>query len=136
MMKTLPQKNKGQTLVEWALVLPIMLLIVFVVFDLGRGIYYYSFVYNAAREGARYGAVFPTDTEGIREAAAEKAIGLDPSSLMIFVNGEVVSPICETDTFSCVHIRYSFLPATPMVSTLFGGSTVNLNSRSTMALEW
>jgi Flp pilus assembly protein TadG len=136
MMKTLPQKNKGQTLVEWALVLPIMLLIVFVVFDLGRGIYYYSVVYNAAREGARYGVVFPEETEEIRNAAAEKAIGLDPSSLTIFVNGEVVTPVCDTDTYSCVHIRYGFVPVTPMVSTLFGGGTVNLNSRSTMVLEW
>ena len=42
---------------EFALVLPIFLLIVFGVFDLGRGVFAYNTVANAAREGARVAAV-------------------------------------------------------------------------------
>ncbi len=42
----------GQSLVEFAILLPVFLLIVVVIFDLGRAVYYYSVIFNAAREGA------------------------------------------------------------------------------------
>ncbi len=47
----------GQTLVEFALVLPIFLLLVFAVIDGGRYIFLSSTLSNAAREGARLGSV-------------------------------------------------------------------------------
>jgi Flp pilus assembly protein TadG len=50
-------RETGQALVEFALVLPVFLLIVFGVFDLGRAVYAYNTVANAAREGARVAAV-------------------------------------------------------------------------------
>lgn len=46
----------GQTLAEFALVLPIFLLMVFGVFDAGRLVYTNSVLSQAAREGARLGA--------------------------------------------------------------------------------
>ena len=49
-------RQDGQTLVEFALVLPIFLLVVFGVFDLGRAVYTNSVVSQAAREGARLAA--------------------------------------------------------------------------------
>ena len=47
----------GQALLETALVLPLLLLIIMGVFDLGRGIYAYNVISNSAREAARYGIV-------------------------------------------------------------------------------
>ena len=47
--------RQGQTLVEFALLIPVFLLIVVVVFDLGRAVYYYSTISNAAREATRFG---------------------------------------------------------------------------------
>jgi hypothetical protein len=47
----------GQGLVEFALVLPVFLLIVLAVFDSGKGVYSYNTVTQAAREGARLAAV-------------------------------------------------------------------------------
>ena len=52
-----PARGTGQALVEFALVLPIFLLIVFGVFELGRAVFAYNTVANAAREGARVAAV-------------------------------------------------------------------------------
>ena len=70
--------QRGQTLVEFALVIPIFLLLAVVIFDLGRGVYYYSAVHNAAREGARYGVVHPdiADYPSIEAVAINYAIGL------------------------------------------------------------
>lgn len=53
----LARGEDGQTLVEFALILPIFLLVVVGVFDAGRAVYTNSTLSQAAREGARLGAV-------------------------------------------------------------------------------
>jgi hypothetical protein len=47
----------GQGLVEFALVLPVFLLIVLALFDTGKGVFTYNSIGQAAREGARLAAV-------------------------------------------------------------------------------
>ena len=47
-------RQKGQTLVEFALILPILLLVIFVIIESGRIFQAYITVQHAAREGARY----------------------------------------------------------------------------------
>jgi Flp pilus assembly protein TadG len=49
--------SSGQTLIEFALVLPVFLVMVFAVVDMGRVIWAYDNVSSAAREGARYASV-------------------------------------------------------------------------------
>jgi Flp pilus assembly protein TadG len=48
----------GVALVEFALVLPMLLLFLVGLTDLGRAVYYMNTMENAAREGARVGIVF------------------------------------------------------------------------------
>jgi Flp pilus assembly protein TadG len=50
------KRQAGQTLVEFALVLPIFLLLVFGLFDVGRFVYTDATLSQAAREGARLAA--------------------------------------------------------------------------------
>jgi Flp pilus assembly protein TadG len=45
--------GRGQALVEFALVFPLIVLLLFGVFDLGRAVYAYNTIANAARQGAR-----------------------------------------------------------------------------------
>lgn len=52
-----PSSRSGQTLVEFALVLPIFLLLVFGLIDMGRFVYMSSAVSQAAREATRVAAV-------------------------------------------------------------------------------
>jgi hypothetical protein len=51
--------ERGQSLTEFALALPVILLILLGVADLGRVFYYTSAIANAAREGASYAARSP-----------------------------------------------------------------------------
>jgi TadE-like protein len=51
------QRRRGQALVEFALVIPIFLLIVFGLVDVARLVYLNSTISQAAREGARVGSV-------------------------------------------------------------------------------
>ena len=61
--------DKGQDLVEFALVIPILLVLVLGVFELGRFVHAYIIVTTAAGDGARYGSMTagedPNDPEVI-----------------------------------------------------------------------
>ena len=69
----------GQELVEFAIVFPVLALILFGVLDLGRVFYASITIANAAREGARYAMFYPNDTAGIQTATEREAqnSGLD-----------------------------------------------------------
>jgi len=59
-MRTLlrrPRNRRGQSLAEFAIVLPVFLLIVFAMIDIGRVIWASDDLAHAAREGARYASV-------------------------------------------------------------------------------
>lgn len=65
-------REAGQNLLELGLLLPIFLLLLMGTFDLGRYMYIYILVGNAARAGAAYGAqslAQSADTTGIQAAA-------------------------------------------------------------------
>jgi Flp pilus assembly protein TadG len=49
--------ERGQSLVEFSLIFPIVVLLLIAVFDIGRGVYAYTSIANAARSGARIAAV-------------------------------------------------------------------------------
>lgn len=49
-----PRRFRGQTLVEFALVLPVMLMVIFVIIELARLLYAWLAVENGARFGVRY----------------------------------------------------------------------------------
>jgi hypothetical protein len=56
-------KSRGQALVELAIVLPVFLVLLMGIFDLGRVIWARNSLENAAREGARY-AIVHGDSSG------------------------------------------------------------------------
>lgn len=61
-----PRKaSRGQGLVEFALVLPLLLLVVFGIIELGRLMIIYSSVQAASREAARYGSGAGTSPAGV-----------------------------------------------------------------------
>lgn len=55
-------RERGQSLVETAVVFPVLLLLLAAVVDFGRAFDAYIVLTNAAREGARFGAVKPSLT--------------------------------------------------------------------------
>lgn len=58
LLKVNNAKYRGQELVEFAIVLPLLLLVAFGVLDLGRAFHAVITITNVAREGARYGVDF------------------------------------------------------------------------------
>ncbi|MFW6136380.1 MAG: TadE/TadG family type IV pilus assembly protein [Chloroflexota bacterium] len=76
----------GQSLVEFALILPILILIVLGIVDFGHAFATRANLVNAAREGARYGMVNPTDAAGICGRVVETASLAHPELSMITVS--------------------------------------------------
>jgi len=130
-MKT--QKTKAQSLVEFAILLPIFLLVVLGIFDLGRVIYTLSALHNAAREGARYGAVNHCDFPGIEATAQHFAVGLGEgvvvTSSIIFEETGVPGRISVITTFD-------FRTVTPLVGVFLGeDGYITLSSQSIQHIE-
>ena len=69
------KSERGANLVEFALVIPLLLLMLVGVADLGRAFQTYIAITNAAREGARYASRWPKYRGDIVEAVVEEALG-------------------------------------------------------------
>ena len=121
-------KSRGQTLVEFAILLPVFMMIVFIILDFGRAIYYYSLIQNAAREGTRYGIITPDDTNGIVARVKSFAIGLNP-------NDVTVTPSQPNDYTIRVQVSYTFIPVTPIVSSFLSSGQILIRSQSSMRIE-
>lgn len=89
-----PGSVRAQGMVEFALALPVFLVLVFGVIEAGHLLMTYSAVYSAAREGARYGAAIGTsgngmdyahDCDGMKAAAVRVGFlgGVQTSSITI-----------------------------------------------------
>ena len=79
------RRGRGQGMVEFALILPILLLVMLGTIEFGYVFIVYSGMFNAAREGTRYGVVNPKDLSGIDASARGKIILVDPSAVSFAV---------------------------------------------------
>ncbi len=82
----------GQTMVEFALVASVFLLLLFGVMQMALTVYNYNTVCSAAREAVRYAIVHspssanPATTAQIQQIAVNNAVGLDSSQLTVTVS--------------------------------------------------
>jgi Flp pilus assembly protein TadG len=120
---------------EFALVVPIFLILVLGIVDFGWALRSWITVTNSAREGARLGAVGAT-CDDIKQRAVDTSADLLTLSDVSVVN-------CQGDPGTEVEVtvtyEYSWItPLVPMVDTFLGGalpSTVNMTSTTDMRLE-
>lgn len=87
--KEVERRGKGQALVEFAFVVPVLLLLMVALIDMGLLLYTQITVSNAAWEGARAGATIVDPEHGDQEiigAVHAAAYGLDPDQMMIDID--------------------------------------------------
>lgn len=135
------QPSEGQSLVEFALVLPVLLLLFMGIVDFGRAVFAYNTLSNAARDGARVAIVDQTDT-GISVAAQRAAdqatgLGVDPS---VDVDVEYTEPDgvpCPRHSIGCtatVTVRHQFTAITPIIGNIVGA--IALESSTDLIIEF
>lgn len=129
--------EKGQAIVEMALILPILLMLLFGIIEFGRILNTYMIVTEISREAARKGAVGGTDAE-IRTTVWSQAAdsGLD-SSLIAESDIVITDPSSvkrPRGTTIKVRISYPVDIIAPLIGSLIGDPYV-VTSQTTMRVE-
>lgn len=122
--------DDGAAAVEFALVLPFLLLLVFGMVDFGRAYNAKVTLTHAAREGVRVWAL-TKDTARAEQAARDAAVGLSHLT--------ITTAPCETGKATKLSITHDFSYITPLdgLMSLFPGGTtmsnpVRMNSNGVM----
>lgn len=140
-------RARGQSLVEFALVFPIAILLLMAVFDVGRAVFAYNGLTNAAREGARLAAV-NQDPALIKQRVQEMTFGTGVTNLASpnFVRFHKESPnlttptsnpVCTTMAIGCVAIvaaESDWRAITPVIGQLIG--PITFTGRSEVPVEF
>jgi hypothetical protein len=93
LLKFNPKKSKAQAMVEFAIVLPILLLVVYGLIEVGRLLFIYSSVNNATRQAARYGSTSGMGPNGVpryQDCAGIRAAAQGSDFLNAFDDGDIV----------------------------------------------
>ena len=138
--------ERGQSLIEFAAVVPLFLLVVMGVVDFGVGLKSWIQITNAAREAARFGAIHcaegDIDGESVSDLVVERAID-SATGLGLEASNVTVSSNCDTGHATeslSVSIQYNYKLISPLggMMSFFGGgipSTINLTSTADMRIE-
>jgi hypothetical protein len=142
------RKSRGQSLVELALILPVLLVFLAAALDLGRIFYAQVSLRNAAREGALQASKTPTSY--IKDGACDTATNLVVCRVILEAKGGtlVIQPTdidltcsvigCPDQAGSqvTVAVRGKFTLVTPLLSAIFGGQTLDFSSEATAQIEY
>jgi PKD repeat protein len=128
-------RRRGQALVEFALIVPILLFMLVIAIDFGRLFFSYIQINNAAREGAAYAMYQPTDTATITARAEQEtnAQGQAGESTILVstacADQAGTSIACSVATGGpgagnriTVSVSEAFTFLTPLISGFFGGA--------------
>jgi Flp pilus assembly protein TadG len=126
--------GNGQALVEFALVLPLLVLLIFGLFDLGWSIYANNTIADAARQGSRTGIILSKTDSQIKDRVidAAPALGITYSQITITPSGSRANYF---NTPITVTVVYTYVPMTPVIGKIVTGSGLKLSATSSMIIE-
>jgi len=125
------KNQKGQALVEFAIVLPILLMLVMGIIQFGMMLNSYLAIENASREGARAGIVGSTDAE-IESLIIASSPSLDPADLTVTLTPSEANR-SSGDTLT-VTVTYNYKFTIPIISNLFNNGKI-LTGQTSMRIE-
>ena len=114
------RRQSAQSLTEFALILPVLMLILLGVVDFGRVFYYWTSIANAAREGARYGTTHPS--------AVATTCKADPNNIKYRVKQEAGTTMVIADSNITVYWVDSSTGVTTDASANASGMNCRISS--------
>ncbi len=114
----------GQSILEFAFTIPVVLLLFFGLMDFSRAAYTAAVVQWAAQEGARAGTI---DPESVTEAAQGRMVGLQAASTVV----TMTQPDSNT---VLVQVSYPFVFATPVIAQL-AGEGIQMQGTASMIMQ-
>lgn len=141
------QRTRGQALVEFALVIPLFLLLMVALFDLGRAVFAYNTLTNAAREGVRLAIVNQDEDTIVARAKSQTAIvELDTPAVEVDFwetatdgTADVSAPCGLPAAVGCLAVvtfEATYRPMTPFISNIIFGSGVTFTATSVLTVEY
>jgi Flp pilus assembly protein TadG len=138
------EREQGQALVEFALILPILLLVLFGLFDLSRAVFQENTLAYAAREGTRYAIVHgsassdpssPTNTADIAAVVRAAAVGVDNITVTVSYPDTIGTVPCnERGCRVSVDATAPFVPM-PSQYLLDGAFSITLRGGSLLVIQ-
>jgi len=151
------ERSRGQSLVEFSLVFPIIVLLIVGFFEIGRAVFAYNTIANAARQGVRVATVNQladvTDCDGTRPVedpyephwsirgcaiSAGGVIGIKTGNVSISYEAPPgttldCAPTLHVGCIATVTVTYPFSVSTPFVNLLIG--PIAMSQSSSMPIE-
>jgi hypothetical protein len=146
------RRSYGQSMVEFALILPLLLLLIFAIIDLGWYVYNYASVNQAARNGSEAAAGLPP-YEAVLEDPALKIDDPCYQTILALAQSQVIQPLAAgvsvrypDDSFDPprsvgnpieVSVTYRIEPLTPLFQyiPLANGGVFTFTARSVRSIE-
>jgi Flp pilus assembly protein TadG len=136
----------GQSLAEFALVLPIFLLLFFAVIDLGSAVFTFNSLTNAAREGVRLAIVNQDDASIIARAETQVSVAEinAPNVTIGFYQPAAdgtpdLSATCSPAAVGClavVSFESTYRPLTPIIGNILFKNGVTFTATSILTVEY
>lgn len=134
------QSQRGASAVEFALLAPLFVALLFAIVEFGMILYTKGMLTHASREGARFGVVYsvPKRTAGEIETAVRNY--LNTSGLTSPATVEILGAQGASETSLTVTVRYTynFLVLPKDLNSYMGGSmplNLNLTAAAVMRME-
>jgi hypothetical protein len=143
------RRSEGQSLVEFALVLPLFLLLVMGIADLGLAVFSYNSITNAAREGARLAIVNQDMPKITARATSQSAIARAPTIDVKFYQAAAdgtpdTTKTCPFGTSSYISVgclavvtfQGSYRPITPIIGNILFKNGVTFTAKTVLPVEY
>lgn len=142
-LTTFAHDEHGATLVEFALVTPVLLVVLVACFDFARALNAYVTIASAAREGARYASISDSPTsDSVRSHLLTRVAPLDTSSSAFGV--ALATPVPTNLSWSpdaprpmkfTVVVTYQWHSATWLVGSFFAATSGSPTFASSSSME-
>jgi Flp pilus assembly protein TadG len=132
------KREKGQSLVEMAISLVLILVLLVGTVELGMAFFQFIQLRDAAQEGALYASIAPTDSAGIESRV--RYASNSPIDLTVYTGANAVfvtieylgSGICEgTGNAIKVSVKYNHKIFMPFMAKVLGRTTIPLTASVT-----
>jgi len=126
--------ERGQSLIEFAFMSVVILILMLGIFDLGRAYFTYLALQDAAGEGASFGSVYPTQVTGSdANNITYRVRNSAPTGLLVDLQNAQVS-VQTTGTEPgdqiTVTVTTDYQLLTPFVGSIVGSQTLPLSAES------
>ena len=132
--------ERGAAAVEFALIAPVLLVLLFGIIDFGLAINRYAMVNNAAREAAREASLGATDAE-IRAVVTNRLSGMGTPTVTIGCKRKDNTTCTswtagkESGGIAIVSVRLDYTWLTPVAGLLGAGSSQPVSKTTSMRIE-